>query len=70
MTNTSLLREYIKKSGLKISFIAEQLGISRSWLTKKINDEVSFNQYEIADLCRLLHIETTKEKESVFFASM
>lgn len=54
MTNTKLLRELIKRSGLKINFIAAKMGISRAALSGKINNRSAFNQYEIEKLCKLL----------------
>ena len=68
MTNTDLLKDWIAKSGLKTSYIAEQMGISRSVLWKKVNNLSAFNQYEIDDLCRILNIQSLSDKESIFFA--
>ena len=39
MTNTKLLREKIEASGLKLSYIASQLWISRAALTMKIENK-------------------------------
>ena len=68
MTDTKLLRDVIAKSGLKINFIAETVGISRAALYRKINNAVPFNQFEIEKLCSVLPIKTLKEKEAIFFA--
>lgn len=68
MTNVSLLKKKIAKSGLKLGFIAESLGISYAWLNKKVNGQVSFKAYEIQILCDLLGINTLKEKDEIFFA--
>lgn len=70
MTNTTLLNEKIKKSGLKIGFIAEYVGISRQLLWKKVNNLTPFNQYEIEKMCEVLRITSLKEKEAIFFAKM
>lgn len=67
MTNVFLLKKKIDASGLKIGYIANQLGISRQLLWKKINNITPFNQYEIDKLCTILKIETLEEKESIFF---
>lgn len=69
MTNTKLLRELIKRSGLKINFIAAKMGISRAALSGKINNRSAFNQYEIEKLCKLLSINSFEDKEAVFFAT-
>lgn len=70
MTNSALLREYIEKSGLKISFIAESIGVSRAALWKKLNNRSSFNQYEIERLCNILDIKSLRVKEEIFFAKV
>lgn len=68
MTNTELLKAKIQESGLKMSFIADALGISRQLLWKKVNNLTPFNQYEIEKLCKLLKITSLREKERIFFA--
>ena len=68
MTNTDMLTEKIKTSGLKMGFISKELNISRQQLWKKLNNLVSFNQYEIEKLCTLLKISSLREKEAIFFA--
>lgn len=70
MTNTELLKDKIQKSGLKMSFIADALEISRQLLWKKVNNLTPFNQYEIEKLCKLLNITSLREKERIFFASI
>ena len=70
MTNTALLKDLINKSGLKIGFIADYLGISRQLLWRKINNLSPFNQYEIDKLCEILKITNLKVKEAIFFAKM
>lgn len=66
MTNTKLLREKIEASGLKLQYIADQLGISRAALTMKIENKSDFRQKEIVKLCELLGITTPKEKALIF----
>lgn len=68
MTNTGLLKEKVLSSGLKMSFIADFVGISRQLLWKKINNLTPFNQYEIDKMCAVLKITSLREKESIFFA--
>lgn len=70
MTNTKLLKEVIEKSGLKIGFIAEFVGISRQGLWNKINNITAFNQYEIDKMCEVLKITSLKQKEAIFFARL
>lgn len=70
MTNTEMLKDVIDKSGLKVSFIAEYVGISRQSLWNKINNISPFNQYEIEKMCDILKITSLKQKEAIFFARM
>ncbi len=68
MTDTDILQEKIEKSGLKLSYIAKEMGISRTSLYKKIRNQTPFDQYEIDDLCNVLGITLT-EKELIFFGN-
>lgn len=70
MTNTEMLKQKIIDSGLKISFIADYVGISRQLLWKKVNNKTPFNQYEIEKMCSVLKITKLSEKEAVFFANI
>ncbi len=67
MTNTLKLKSKIEKSGYKLSFIAQKIGISRGSLYEKINNRSPFNQFEIQSLCKLLHIESGVEMKQIFF---
>ena len=67
MTNTSLLEQYIEKSGYKKSFIAEQLGLTAYGFTLKVNNKSEFKASEMTILCKLLKINA-KDKEAIFFA--
>lgn len=69
MTNTELLKKKIESSGLKVCFIAENVGITRQLLWKKVNNIRPFNQYEIEKMCKILNIESLEEKETIFFAN-
>jgi hypothetical protein len=67
MTNTSLLVQYIEKSGYKKSFIAEKLGLTAYGFTLKVNNKSEFKASEMTILCKLLKINA-KDKEAIFFA--
>lgn len=54
--DSALLNEYIQKSGLKIGFIVETLGISRQVFDKKRKGDVPFRAPEVYVLCDLLNI--------------
>ena len=68
VTNTEMLREAIKKSGLKLEFIAEKLGITRFSLAKKIENITEFKTSEVQKMCDVLQIEDVNTKEAIFFA--
>ena len=68
MTDTALLKEQIARSGLKMNYIAERMGLSRMGLYNKVNNRRPFNQHEIETLCQLLQIRSTQEKIAIFFA--
>jgi len=65
MTNTNLLREKIRQSGLKYGYIAEQMALTRQGLYNKINGKNEFTAKQIVNLCEILGIE---DKDEFFFA--
>lgn len=67
MTDTTRLQEYIRKSGMKMSSLADRLDISRYTLRNKINNKNEFKAGEIQGLCDILCINE-HEMKSVFFA--
>ena len=67
MTNTDLLREKIVSSGLKLEYIAKELGISRFALSNKIQNNTEFKVSEMQKLCEILKIDDPREKEDIFF---
>lgn len=67
MTKTSLLEEYINKSGLKKGHVAKVLGLSRHGFNLKCNNKAEFKASEIETLCDLLKIGT-KDRMAIFFA--
>lgn len=68
MTNTEMLRDVIKKSGLKLEFIAKKLGITRFSLSKKIENVTEFKTSEVQKMCDVLRITDPQDKEAIFFA--
>lgn len=68
MTNTTKFREKVDSRGLKFSFMAESIGISREWLYKKMNNESSFRANEIMIITKLLGL-TRRERDDIFFAN-
>lgn len=66
MTNTELLRNIIKESGLKYKFIANKLELSAYGLQKKIDNATEFRTSEISALCKILNIDS-KMMWKIFF---
>lgn len=64
--NNELLREVIKDSGVKVTALADKIGISRQSLTMKINGERSFDQGEIMAIKTNLHL-TDEQFMQIFF---
>ena len=63
MTNTAKLRDAIRDSGLKIEFIAEQIGMTRFGLYKKLENGSEFKPSQVAILCELLGLDEVTRKE-------
>jgi transcriptional regulator with XRE-family HTH domain len=68
MTNSDLLKDIIKKSGLKQKAVAEKMKLSPYGLQRKINNNAEFKAGEITRLCEILDIRSGEERERVFFA--
>lgn len=67
LTNTQLLDEKIEASGLKVSFIIKNLGISDTAFYKKKKGETPFRVAEMKVISYLLHL-TDEEVEEIFFS--
>lgn len=68
MTNTEMLEELIKKSGLKKGYLAERCGLSLAGFRNCVINKAEFRQSQIDILCDELNITSLKVKEAVFFA--
>lgn len=69
MTDTKELERLIEDSGLKKSYIAKAIGLSRQGLANKIQNRSPFTSTEISCLCKVLNITSLKDKERIFFAA-
>lgn len=69
MTDTKRLKDRIDQSGLKLQWIAEQLGLTRFGLYKKLSGESDFRQQEIARLSEILEL-SAEDRDALFFAPM
>ncbi len=68
MVNTILLKEKVKESGYRPAWIAEQLGITSSAWSYKLNGHRKFTVEEIMVLCKLLKIKSLRERDAIFFS--
>ena len=64
--NTQLLNEAIDNSGLRVSYIIDQLGISRQAFDRKRKGAAAFRQSEVFVLCSLLDINDER-RALIFF---
>lgn len=69
MTDGNKLREIISNKGLKLKFIAKELGLSQYGLQLKLDNKNEFKTSEVQQLCDLLDITSLKDKEQIFFAN-
>lgn len=67
MTDTNLLRKYIEEKGYKLKYVAAYLGLSGYGLSLKLNNVNEFKTSEINKLCKLLGIQSLRDKEAIFF---
>ena len=65
MTNTEKPRIAIKCAGLKLGYIADNLGITRESLNMKMRNETEFKASEIVTLKRILNL-TDEERNDIF----
>lgn len=67
MKGLELLRKKIDQSGLKLTYVAERLGISYQGLKKKLDGDTEFKASEIAVLKDVLQLSDA-EVQDIFFA--
>ncbi|MBQ9709461.1 MAG: helix-turn-helix transcriptional regulator [Clostridia bacterium] len=66
MANTEMIRELVKKKGLKYKFIAGELGITATGLKKKIENEHEFKASEIVKMADILEVDLAV-RDQIFF---
>ena len=64
--NNDLLKEVIQDKGVKVTVLAEKIGISRQSLYMKLNGDRTFDQGEIMALKTNLHLSDEQFME-IFF---
>ena len=65
MTDSEALSKAIENSGLKLTFIANKLELSREGFYKKLNNQTEFKASEIVKLLNL----SNKERDKIFFTN-
>ena len=68
MTDTKELERVIEESGLKKSYIAKALNLSRQGLWNKVNNKTPFTAVEIEILCGVLKITRLSDRQRIFFS--
>ena len=68
MIKTDELKAIIASKGLKMKFVAEQLGLSSYGLSLKLDNKNEFKMSEVVSLCKLLDISDPEQRERIFFA--
>ena len=66
MTDTQLLTQKIQECGTNPNAIAEQLGITRQGLWKKLTNKSEFKQSEIEKITRILNLDSEMQR-LIFF---
>ncbi len=69
MTNTEMLEELIRQKGIKKSFLADKLGVTRQTFDSYLKNRSEFRVGQVNILCEVLGIEDPAIKEAVFFAA-
>lgn len=69
MINSPLLYAKISESGLKISYIANSIGLSRSGFYKKLTNKAEFKNSEINKLSKLLGL-SDEDRKSIFLSAL
>lgn len=62
MTNTDMLKEKIRSSGLRLGYIIDKLGIAYPTFKRKLNNESEFTASEIVILSQLLSLSDNETK--------
>lgn len=68
MTDSEALSKAIENSGLKLTFIANKLELSREGFYKKLNNQTEFKASEIVKLQYILNL-SNKERDKIFFTN-
>lgn len=68
MTDSEALNKVIESSGLKLTFIARALKLSREGFYKKLNNQTEFKASEIVKMQEILNL-SNEQRDKIFFAN-
>ncbi|MBS7183456.1 DUF739 family protein [Eubacterium sp. LMAG:50] len=68
MTDSEALNKVIENSGLKLTFIARALKLSREGFYKKLNNQTEFKASEIVKMQEILNL-SNEQRDKIFFAN-
>ena len=68
MTDSEALNKVIENSGLKLTFIARALKLSRAGFYKKLNNQTEFKASEIVKMQEILNL-SNEQRDKIFFAN-
>jgi transcriptional regulator with XRE-family HTH domain len=68
MINTDLLEDIIRQRGMKKSYLAERLGVTRQTFDAYLKNRSEFKVSQVNALCEILAIEDPALLEAIFFA--
>ena len=68
MTDSEALNKVIENSGLKLTFIARALKLSREGFYKELNNQTEFKASEIVKMQEILNL-SNEQRDKIFFAN-
>ena len=68
MTDSEALNKVIENSGLKLTFIARALKLSREGFYKKLNNQTEFKASDIVKMQEFLNL-SNEQRDKIFFAN-
>ena len=68
MTASEALNKVIENSGLKLTFIARALKLSREGFYKELNNQTEFKASEIVKMQEILNL-SNEQRDKIFFAN-
>ena len=66
MTDTDKIKKFIRMKGFTLETLAKEIGISRTTLSYKINNQVEFTANEIKKIQVALNL-SVEQRDKIFF---